>query len=371
VKLAGLRTDIVILTCAISAGIHGARVQAHLREGRAAGIGFVVATVLLAVIAAVLTRNPSQLALVGAAAVFVGLIGSYALAITIGVPVLHPDVEPVEGLALFTKAVDAVGLVTATTLIRRSSLAGRPTEGDAHMNKTRVARPIPLPLTALVAFFSAVAALAASNGMDMAQAHTNQAEHAGAPTTAVHSSPALSAKGVALRTDMRKLWEDHITWTRLAIISLESGTPDTDATIARLLRNQSEIGNAITPYYGISAGNDLTQKLKGHILIAADVIAAAKAGDQAKLAGAQAKWVANADQIAALLNSVNPRYWKLGTMKAEMHTHLKLTTEEAVARLQRNWSADVAAYDKVHRHILHMSDMLTDGIVEQFPARFH
>ena len=57
-------------------------------------------------------------------------------------------------------------------------------------------------------------------------------------------------------------------------------------------------------------------------------------------------------------------------MKAEMHMHLKLTTDEAVARLQGNWTADVAAYDKVHRHILHMSDMLSDGIVKQFPSRF-
>src|SRR6185437_281708 len=110
---------------------------------------------------------------------------------------------------------------------------------------------------------------------------------------------ALSTKAVTLRTDMRKLWEDHVTWTRLAIISLESGTPDTEATVARLLRNQADIGNAIKPYYGNAAGNTLTQLLRTHILIAADVIAAAKAGDQQKLADAQARWDANADQIAA------------------------------------------------------------------------
>jgi hypothetical protein len=123
VTLAGLRTDIVILTCAISAGIHGALVPDHFREGTGAGVGFVVATALLACLAVVLTRNPSQLALVGTAAVFTGLIVSYALAITTGVPVLHPDVEAVDGLALFTKAVEAVGLVTAASLVRRPSLA--------------------------------------------------------------------------------------------------------------------------------------------------------------------------------------------------------------------------------------------------------
>jgi hypothetical protein len=228
------------------------------------------------------------------------------------------------------------------------------------MNTERAARPIPLALTALVAFVSALAALAFSSGMNTAMAHGNTA----------HPASMLSAKSVALHTDMRKLWEDHVTWTRLAIISLESGTPDTDATVARLLRNQTDIGNAIKPFYGTAAGNELTRQLRAHIMIAADLVLAAKAGDEAKLADAQARWNTNADQIATVLNSVNPRYWPLATMKAEMHMHLKLTTEEAVDRLQGKWTADVAAYDKVHNHILHMSDMLSDGIVKQFPSRF-
>jgi len=239
------------------------------------------------------------------------------------------------------------------------------------MDRTRASRPIPLALTALVAFFSALAALAVSNGM--AHAHGNpahHADHAATSMTITHSSPTLTKKAVALRTDMRKLWEDHITWTRLAIISLESGTPDTEATVGRLLQNQTDIGDAVKPFYGNAAGEELTRQLRSHILIAADVIAAAKAGDGAKLADAQARWVANADDIAKVLNSVNPRNWKLGAMKAEMHRHLDLTTEEAVARLKGDWSGDVAAYDKVHEHILRMSDMLADGLIKQFPKRF-
>jgi hypothetical protein len=188
--------------------------------------------------------------------------------------------------------------------------------------------------------------------------------------TVTHASPALTKKAVALRTDMRKLWEDHITWTRLAIISLESGTPDTEATVGRLLQNQTDIGNAVKPFYGNAAGDELTRQLRSHILIAADVIAAAKAGDSAKLANAQARWVENADVIAKVLNSVNPRYWKLPALKAEMHMHLDLTTEEAVARLKGDWAGDVSAYDKVHEHILHMSDLLADGLIKQFPKRF-
>jgi hypothetical protein len=237
------------------------------------------------------------------------------------------------------------------------------------MDTTRAARPIPLFLTALVAFFSALAALAVSNGMAHAHGNSPHGDHATTAITVTHT-PALTGKAVALRQDMRKLWEDHITWTRLAIISLEGGTPDTEATVARLLENQADIGNAVKPFYGKAAANKLTQLLREHILIAADVIAAAKAGDNAKLGDAQARWLANADQIAALLHSANPRFWPLGVMKAEMHMHLRLTTDEAVARLHGDWSADVAAYDKVHRHILHMADLLADGLVEQFPKRF-
>jgi hypothetical protein len=227
---------------------------------------------------------------------------------------------------------------------------------------TRATRPIPLALTVLVAFFAALAALAISNGHD-AHAHGNAAEAAPAPT-------AIPAKHAALRTAMRVLWEDHIVWTRLAIISLTTGSPDTQATIARLLKNQVDIGNAVKPYYGKAAGNALTAELRRHILIAADVVAAAKAGDQAKLADAQTRWQQNADDIAALLARVNPRYWKLGTMKAEMGRHLNLTTQEAVARLKGNWAGDIAAYDAIHRHILHLSDALADGLVKQFPGRF-
>ncbi len=235
------------------------------------------------------------------------------------------------------------------------------------MSTTRAARPIPIFLTALVAFFSALAALAASNGHD-ALAHGSQPHQ---PTaSAVAHAAAMPRKEVVLRQEMRRLWEDHITWTRLAIISLTTDSPDTEATVGRLLKNQIDIGNAVKPFYGKAAGDELTRQLRQHILIAADLVAAARAGDQARLADAQARWQENADDIAGVLASVNPRHWKLAKMKSELRTHLKLTTEEAVARLQGNWNADVAAYDQIHRHALHFADLLSTGLVKQFPKRF-
>jgi hypothetical protein len=120
VSLAELRGDVVILACAVSAGIHGALVPEHFDEGTGAGAGFAAATLLLAALVVWLTLQPaSTLALAGAAATFAGLLAAYALATTTGLPVLHPDPEPVDGLALATKAIEAVGLLAASSLLWR------------------------------------------------------------------------------------------------------------------------------------------------------------------------------------------------------------------------------------------------------------
>jgi hypothetical protein len=169
---------------------------------------------------------------------------------------------------------------------------------------------------------------------------------------------------------MRRLWEDHVTWTRLAIISLTTDAPDTQATVGRLLKNQADIGDAIKPFYGDAAGQELTRLLRDHILIAADLIAAAKAGDQSAVATAQSRWNANADEIAGFLADANPRFWALEEMKTMLHEHLRLTTDEALARLGGDWDADVAAYDEIHVQALGMADMLSNGIIKQFPSRF-
>jgi hypothetical protein len=236
------------------------------------------------------------------------------------------------------------------------------------MSTTRTPRPIPLALTMLVALFSALVALAVAGGHDAA-AHGNDDQHATAATAAPDAT-VVTPRVVAFHDEMRRLWEDHVTWTRLAIISLVGGTPDTDASVGRLLENQTDIGDAIKPFYGDAAGQELTRLLREHILVAADIIAAAKAGDNAGVADAQARWTTNADEIAAFLAAANPSSWELEEMKTMLHEHLRLTTDEAVARLQGDWAADVAAYDEIHIHALGMADMLSNGIIKQFPARF-
>jgi hypothetical protein len=172
---------------------------------------------------------------------------------------------------------------------------------------------------------------------------------------------------------MRKLWEDHIAWTRLFIVSkatLADDLPDIGPTVDRLLQNQTDLGNAIAPFYGADAGADLTALLREHILTAADIIAAAKAGNIEARDAAIAAWYANAHDIAVFLNGLNPQHWPLAELDAMMKEHLDLTLVEAVARLEHRFADDVAAYEDIHLQILAMADMLSDGIIAQFPQKF-
>ncbi len=192
---------------------------------------------------------------------------------------------------------------------------------------------------------------------------------------ALPASPALGQgstpdKTLAFRSAMRQLWEDHITWTRLYIVSVAGNLPDKDATAQRLLRNQADIGSAIKGYYGNEAGDKLTALLRTHILTAADLLAAAKAGNTAKINAASKRWYANADEIATFLSTANPNAWPQAEMKSMMRGHLDLTLQEATARLKGDWASDIAAYDKVHDQILEMADMLSAGIIRQFPEKF-
>ena len=188
--------------------------------------------------------------------------------------------------------------------------------------------------------------------------------------THMDMSGAVTARQLAFRNSMRVLWEQHVAWTRLAIVSFNGSLPDLAATEARLLRNQVDIGNAVKPFYGRAAGNQLTGLLRRHILIAVDILADVKGGHQHALNGDLKRWYANANQLSAFLHKANPRNWPLPALRSMMHRHLKLTTDEAVAELSGRYPASIAAYDRVEREILGMAEMLSTGIIKQFPHRF-
>lgn len=183
--------------------------------------------------------------------------------------------------------------------------------------------------------------------------------------TLISSNPA-SERDQELHNAMRDLWADHVTWTRLYLIAAIADLPDVDAIAGRLLQNQSDIGNAIKPFYGDSAGDQLTELLRDHITIAVELVTAAKANDSAAFEDARSRWTANANEIAVFLAAANPN-WPLAELETMMRGHLDQTLEEATARLTGDFAADVAAYDEIVSHIQHMADALSDGIAKQFP----
>ena len=193
---------------------------------------------------------------------------------------------------------------------------------------------------------------------------------AGAADGKAMPAMANSNSAVALRMTMRKLWEDHITYTSFYITSALAGSDDAGKLAERLLKNQEDLGNAIKPVYGEAAGNKLTALLKEHILIAVDLVKAAKEGNKEATEAADKKWYKNGEDIAEFLSSANPKNWPKKELTEMMFAHLAVTKDAVVAKLNKDHAAAIVAYDKGHDHILMMADALSIGIVKQFPEKF-
>lgn len=231
----------------------------------------------------------------------------------------------------------------------RSTLAGRQ-------------RSVPLAFALVIAVIAGVFAFTTQHG----EAHAGVLGHdhtvgpVGLPTAAE----------VTFHDQMRKLWEDHVTWTRLAIVEFAADDPGLTATVTRLLQNQADIGNAIAPFYGTAAGQQLTTLLDTHINLAVALLQDAKSQNATQFAADKATWYDNANQIADFLSAANPRFWPDDVMRAFMKEHLDQTLAEAQDELTGNYTASITDYEAIHLHILALADLLSSGIMHQFPNRF-
>ena len=183
---------------------------------------------------------------------------------------------------------------------------------------------------------------------------------------------ALAAKKtsrLAYHDEWRKLWEDHITWTRVVIIGILDELPGTNAYIDRLLQNYEDMEEALAPYYGEDA-EVLGDLIQDHLVIAAELLTAANNGDTAAFNDAHARWYANAHDIAVQMNEMNPKSWPLKETEQMWVDHLDATLEEATTHLTGDFAGEVAAYDMVHDMALEMADFISNGVMQQFPGSF-
>jgi hypothetical protein len=219
--------------------------------------------------------------------------------------------------------------------------------------------------------FKAQTALAVSTRGNVATNSGNNTTSTTQPSSAhsMNSSTFATDAETQLVLALRDLWVDHTDWTRMYIVSFLADLPDTDIVAQRLLKNQEDIGNVIKPFYGDEAGNKLTELLNGHILVAVDLLKAAKAGDSNAAAISEKEWYQNADEIATFLSNANPN-WSKDDLTKMLNEHLTLTKAEAVARLTGNYTGDIATFDQIHKHANGMSDAIVAGIVKQFPESF-
>ncbi|MEH7307365.1 glycosyltransferase [Neobacillus drentensis] len=187
-----------------------------------------------------------------------------------------------------------------------------------------------------------------------------------APTT---QKQAMTESACQFKFNFRRLWIEHAIWTSRYIVSVEANLPDKQMILTRIMKNQDEIGNVIKPFYGEAAGTKLAQLLREHILLAGKVLEAAKSNNQADLKKYNTAWYKNADDIAAFLSSANPN-WNNNALKQLLHAHLKMVTDSVLARLKKDWNGDIRAFDEGEIHLIKIADVLSDGIVKQFPQKF-
>lgn len=179
----------------------------------------------------------------------------------------------------------------------------------------------------------------------------------------------ISMNQVQLIKQMNLVWEQHIMWTRMLLISIAENLKDLEAMQTRLLRNPKDIADVFRRFYGIAVANRIQQLLTEHLVIGKDLIVALKNKNQEEATKLNTKWYQNADEMAEAFSSINPFYPK-EEIRNMLYEHLRLTTNEVNYRLQGNYVEDINSYDMVQKEILKMSQFFVNGIVKQFPNLF-
>lgn len=175
----------------------------------------------------------------------------------------------------------------------------------------------------------------------------------------------ISGRELEIRNRFRVLWEQHVYWTRIVILGIAFDSPDLDASLARLLRNVPDFEGVFRRFYGVKVSEEFGKLLREHLVIAAELVQKAKAGDSKGAADAERRWYANANEIVKFLNRINP-FWSARSMRSMWHRHLALTKNEAVEVLSGDYAKSIATFDMIEIEALAMADSFSKGLIRQF-----
>lgn len=175
-----------------------------------------------------------------------------------------------------------------------------------------------------------------------------------------------TAKQICLMNRIRQLWGQHVYWTRFFIISTAADLDDSEAVTKRLLRNPKDFAELLTPIFGMRVAGQFEALFTEHLLIAADLVTAAKRGEADKVNTARDRWYKNANEIAEFLSSIN-RCWTKARWKSMLYSHLEMTEKEATLRLQGKYTADINVFDSIENEAFQMADYMFCGLIKPCP----
>ena len=167
---------------------------------------------------------------------------------------------------------------------------------------------------------------------------------------------------ICLMNRLRQLWQQHVYWTRFFIVSTAANLEDLKPVTNRLLQNPKDFAQLFTPICGTNMASQFQELFTQHLLIAADLVNAAKNGEKEAADCVRQKWYQNADEIARFLSSVN-RCWNEAKWREMLHCHLKMTEKEAALYLQGNYAESIQLFNDIEQEALKMANDMFCGVI--------
>jgi hypothetical protein len=175
---------------------------------------------------------------------------------------------------------------------------------------------------------------------------------------------------VAIWLQLRTLWQEQAFWKRLALEAIIQDSEERDPVIGRLMRNYEDMVEVLGPYLGNEDAGLYADLIEEHLQLTTDYASAASEDDQTAIEDIADRLYENADEIAYFENNTIPRL-SLEERRALWHEYLNLDRNETEELLNEDYPDSIDTFDRAIEQASIMADSLANGIIQQFPERFH